>query len=222
MASGRAGEADRGVAVGAAARRDVQVGRVAVRRVRGEALDAVGVQVAVGDEGAVEGDAELAAVGVAGQDQGVAVGGEGVQDAQVRGVDDGQREVGVRLDGPPATSRVAVALDVRVVQAGQRRPPRRRASGGPGCWSGSPSPPRRRRRAGPPTGCGRRRRPGGLPFRPCRPLGLLDQVAGGVAQLGAVVVVGAEDVRARELHQRAERVEDLGHALRVGEVVARC
>ena len=61
---------------------------------------------------------------------------------------------------------------------------------------------------------------GALPFRPCRPWSLLDQVAGGVAQLGAVVVVGAEDVRAGELHQRAERVQHLGDAFGVGEVVA--
>ena len=51
-------------------------------------------------------------------------------------------------------------------------------------------------------------------------LGLLQQVAGGVAQLRAVVVVRAEDVHARELHQRAERVQHLGDALGVGEVVA--
>ncbi len=57
--------------------------------------------------------------------------------------------------------------------------------------------------------------------QPVAALGLLQQVAGGVAQLGAVVVVGAEDVRARELHQGAERVQDLRDALRVGEVVAR-
>ncbi len=61
---------------------------------------------------------------------------------------------------------------------------------------------------------------GALPFRPWRPLGLLDQVPGGVAQLGAVVVVGAEDVGARDLHQGAQGVQDLRDALRVGQVVA--
>ncbi len=59
----------------------------------------------------------------------------------------------------------------------------------------------------------------GVAVQAVPPAGLLQEVAGGVAQLGAVVVVGAEDVGAGEAHQRAERVERLGHALRVGEVV---
>ncbi|CAM5418470.1 hypothetical protein STANM309S_03685 [Streptomyces tanashiensis] len=64
--SGRAGEADGGEAAGAAARRDVEVGGPVGDGVRGEPLAAAfpRVQVAVGDERPVEGDAELAAVGV--------------------------------------------------------------------------------------------------------------------------------------------------------------
>jgi hypothetical protein len=50
---------------------------------------------------------------------------------------------------------------------------------------------------------------------------LLQEIAGGVAGPWAVVVVGAEDVRPRELHQRTQRVQDLRDALGVREVVAR-
>ncbi len=46
------------------------------------------------------------------------------------------------------------------------------------------------------------------------------EVAGRVLAGGPVVVVGAEDVDAGELHQRPERVEGGGHTVRVGEVVA--
>src|SRR5690606_7832829 len=90
-----AGEADAGVAAGAAAGGDVEVGGAAAGGVGGQAADPVGVEVAVGDQGAVEGDAQLPAVGVAGEDQRVAVGGEGVEDPQVGGVDDGEGEVRV-------------------------------------------------------------------------------------------------------------------------------
>src|SRR5262249_35694561 len=122
------------------ARRDVEVRRTALRRVPGEALHAVRVQVAVGDQGAVEGDADLAAMGVAGQDQGVAVGREGVQDAPVRGVYDAQREA--RRTGRAARHlRIAVALDVRVVQARQLHRDALDLQGAPGVRQVQPARP---------------------------------------------------------------------------------
>ena len=57
----------------------------------GGAAGAGAVEAAVGDDRAVAGKAELAAVGVAGEDQVVAVGGEGVEDAGLGGV--GQAEL---------------------------------------------------------------------------------------------------------------------------------
>lgn len=216
---GRAGEADRGVAVGAAACGDVEVGALVARRVGGQALDPVGVQVAVGDQGSVEGDAQLAAVRVAGQDQGVAVGREGVQGAQVRGVDHADGEVGAGFRAALDLG-VAVALDVRVVQARERDLRALQLEPAPGVRQVQPA-----------------RLVEGVAHRLPRvvhdadrglvaveavlALDLLQEVAAWVAQLGPVVVVGAEDVHPRELHQRPERVQHLGHRLRVGEVVAR-
>ena len=66
-----------------------------VRAPAGGAAGAGAVDAAVGDDRAVEGDAELAAVGVAGEDELVAVGGEGVEDAGLGGVGQAEREVGV-------------------------------------------------------------------------------------------------------------------------------
>jgi hypothetical protein len=69
----------------------------------GGAAGAGAVDAAVGDDRAVEGQAELAAVGVAGEDQVVAVGGEGVEDAGLGGVGQAELERGVGV-GLPATS----------------------------------------------------------------------------------------------------------------------
>jgi hypothetical protein len=200
----------------------VEVGAVAAGVVGGEAFDAVGVEVAVGDDGAVEGDAELAAVGVPGEDEGVAVGGEGVEDAQVGRVDDGQGQVRARFDAA-GDQGVAVALYVGVVEAGEgdvdavveleaaagvaEADP---AGGVEGVADAFP---------------GVAEDAGGVPVpvlavEAVLAAAALEEVAGGVAGLGAVVVVGAEDVRAGEFHEGAESVEELGDRLGVGEVVA--
>src|ERR1700735_2573176 len=78
---GAAGEAGGGPGGGAEAGRDVQPGPVTVQRrgvgggVLAQAADAGAVDGAVGDQGAVAGDAELTAVGVAREQDVVAVGG---------------------------------------------------------------------------------------------------------------------------------------------------
>src|ERR1700727_869038 len=90
-----AGEPGRGPGRGAQAGRDVQPGPVAVqgglvgRGVLMQAADPVPVDLAVGDQGAVAGDPELAAVSVAGEQDVVTVGGEGVEDPGLGGLPEG-------------------------------------------------------------------------------------------------------------------------------------
>ena len=91
------------------------------------------VEVAVGHQRPVERHPQLPAVGVPGQDQGQPVGSHPVDDAMVRGVHDAEREVGVRRrragDGV-----VAVAPDVRVVDADELDLARRRRRPGRARW----------------------------------------------------------------------------------------
>src|SRR5437868_14350548 len=63
-----------------------------------EALDAGTVDAAVGGEGAVEGDADLAAVGMTGEEEVVAVGGKAVQVAGLWGVQDAQVDVSLGVN----------------------------------------------------------------------------------------------------------------------------
>ena len=68
-------------------------------------------EVAVGDEGTEAGQAELAAVGVAGEDERDVVGCHAVDDSQVRRVGDADRQVGRRVR---RTSDVVVAVETEV------------------------------------------------------------------------------------------------------------
>src|ERR1700761_7375340 len=97
---GAAGETGGGPGGGAEAGRDVQPGAVTVQRrgvgggVLAQAADPGTVDGAVGDQGAVAGGAELAAVGVAREQDVVAVGGEVVHDPGLGSVHDAQPQVG--------------------------------------------------------------------------------------------------------------------------------
>src|SRR6266540_116822 len=89
-----AGETDGGVRRGAEAAGDVEGCLAAVHAPGGKALYAGRVQVAVGDQGAVDRHCYLAAVGVAGQDQGIAVADETVQHPLVRRMRHADGQVG--------------------------------------------------------------------------------------------------------------------------------
>ena len=66
----------------------------------------------------IAGEADLAAVGVAGEDGVVPVGGELVQHPEVRRVRDAEPHVGVAV-GRPGHGREVVVPEVRVVDAGE-------------------------------------------------------------------------------------------------------
>ena len=126
-----------------------------------------GLEVAVGDQGAVERDADLAAVGVPGEHERDAVGRHRVGDPVVRRVDDTEGEVGVVV-GRSGDRGVVVAPHVRVVDAAQREPYAADLDRGsrvgqvgpaPGPQPGRPGRPRAGRWAGP-WCCSRCRRPG--------------------------------------------------------------
>ena len=121
---GSAGDADAGVRAGADARRDVQPGaaRIAVARVRRVTVQALGasvVEVAVGRQRAHEGKADLAAVGVPGDHDVVAFGGELVEHPQVRRVGVGDPDVGAEVRRPGDQVEPVVA-QVRVVDTDER------------------------------------------------------------------------------------------------------
>ena len=85
---------------------------------QGQAADPGPVDAAVGGEGAVAGDTELAAVRVPGQQQVVAVGREQVHHRGLGGVQHAEPEVGGRV-GRSCDRVVAVPVGVRVVHPGQ-------------------------------------------------------------------------------------------------------
>ena len=85
----------------------------------GQAAHPGPVDAAVGGEGAVAGDAELAAVRVPGQQQVVPVGREQVHHRLPGRVQDAEPQVGRRVGGP-RDQVVAVPVGVRVVHPGQR------------------------------------------------------------------------------------------------------
>ena len=86
-----------------------------------QALGAGRLEVAVGGQGADARQAHLAAVGVAGEDRVVPVGGELVQHPEVRRVRDAEPQVGVRV-GRPGDLVEPVVAQVRVVDAGEGDP----------------------------------------------------------------------------------------------------
>ena len=100
----------------------MQPGRLAVARghlrVHGQAAHPAAVDAAVGDQGAEAGHAQLAAVGVPGEQQVVAVGGEPVEHRRLRRVQHAEAQVGGGV-GRPGHQVVAVPVGVRVVHAGQ-------------------------------------------------------------------------------------------------------
>src|SRR5882724_6113455 len=82
-----------------------------------QAADPGALDAAVGDQRSGQGQAQLAAVGVAGQQQLEAVGGELVQHGGLGRVQDAQVQVGRRV-GRAGDAVVTVAVDVGVVHAG--------------------------------------------------------------------------------------------------------
>ena len=178
-----------------------------------QALDPGGIEVAVGGErpaAPVEGgQAHLAAVGVAGDDRVVAVGGELVEDAQVRRVRDREPHVDHRV-GRAGDARQVVVLEVGVVDADEGE-------------GGAPDLERAEavRQVEPPGGVERGLEVGPRQLRRLRVAlaGVGQEVEQRVAHPGRVVVVGAEDVDARHVEQAAEGVGDHRHGPAVGEVV---
>ena len=108
----RTGQPDRCIRIGSKPGAHVQRGAL----VGGQPLGPPSVDVAVGDQRAVTGNAHLTAVGVPGDDQVRAVGRHGVQHARVRGMGDCQPQgrIGVEIPGHFV---IAVQLDVRVIHA---------------------------------------------------------------------------------------------------------
>ena len=187
-----------------------------VRPLLSQSLQALGPprgEVAVGDEGTVAGDAELAAVGVAGEQQVRAVLGEMVQHALVRGVDDGHAEVRVPVLAPGAAGPAGVPFpaQVRIVHAGEVEADALAAPPTGGGWSGPPSRPCRTRSAA-----------AASPVRLVSRLALdgPQQIGRGVLEAGAEVVVGPGDKHAGKFQQRAQRLQQGVHGLGVAEVVA--
>ncbi len=101
----------------------MQPGRIAALRghlgVHGESADPVSVDAAVGGQGAVPGNAQLAAVRVAGHQEVVAVGGEAIHDRWFRRVQDTEPQARVGV-GRSRDQVVAVPVGVRVMYAGER------------------------------------------------------------------------------------------------------
>src|SRR5690349_3989258 len=118
---GLAGDTDRRKARGADTARHVDRRRTSVAVPVVEAFGPPGGDVAVGDDGAVPGGAQLAAVCVAGQEQVRAVLGEVVQDALVRGMDDSDAQVVLRVLAPGAARPAGIAfpVKVRIIDAGE-------------------------------------------------------------------------------------------------------
>ena len=214
---GAAGDPDPGVRAGAEPGRDVQPRRARVAGPRGgrvavQALGAGRLEVAVGGQRADARQADLAAVGVAGEHRVVPVGGELVEHPQVRRVRDAEPQVGVGSAGPGDRRRAG-----RSRGAGRRRRRTRSAARAPRAsragWSGRAQPasvkPSRRSRHG---SCGRV----GVPLAVVG-----QQVAQRVAQGRREVVVGAEDedARARRAAPPRQSQHDR-HRVAVGEVVA--
>ena len=158
------------------------------------------------------GQADLAAVGVAGEDRVVPVGGELVEHPEVRRVRDAEPQVGVGVGRPGDRSSQVVSPG-----AGRRR--RRTRSSCPPTSSrsapvGQVEPAGVDERAP----AGRARAAAATWMLRLAVVG--QQVAQRVAQRRRVVVVGAEHEHARAVEQGAERVEHDRHRVAVGEVVA--
>src|SRR5690606_22116376 len=84
-----------------------------------QALGTGAVDAAVGDQGPVERDADLPAVGVPGEQELVAVGREAAEVTRLGGVHHAQAQVGVG-GGRPGDEIVTVEVDVGVVDAAHR------------------------------------------------------------------------------------------------------
>ena len=87
-----------------------------------QALCSSSIQVAVGDEGAVKGNADLPAMRVPRNDQIVAVGSHCVEHPQVRRVRDTDRHIDLVAVDPPSDIGVTILVNVSVVGASETDP----------------------------------------------------------------------------------------------------
>ena len=202
---GPAGEPRRGVRRGAETGGDVQAHVGAPPR--GPA-GAGAVDAAVGDDRAVAGQAQLAAVGVAREHEVVAVGGERVEHPGLGGVGEPQAQV-VRLVGRARDAVVVVAADVRVVDAADGDAEPVDGQRVPGVGGVEPAVLEER---------GAQVAPRQL--RAEDPVLRVEQVVRRVLRPRPVVVVAAPHDEPGLVEQAPQRAQHLGHGARVGEVVA--
>ena len=174
-----------------------------------ESAGALGIKIAVGNQRAVAGNAQLTAVGVAGHDQLRAVFSHRVQHPQVGRVRDGEGEISTGVEGAGDIV-VVVSTDMRVIHAAnidlaavdlEARLRVRQIEPTAGGEAGHQVLPRQH-----------------WSVRLQARWAL--QVARGVDGLGGVVVVTAQHKRTGDVEQRLKRVDDFGDCVLVRKEIA--
>ena len=118
----RTGEANRRVRRGPDTSGDMQPGGSTTSAVFGEALCAPSIQVTVGHQGAVEGNAYLAAVRMPRDDQIVAVVGHRVDHPTVRRMRNANRDIDLIMINWPSDLSITILIDVSVVGPAEAKP----------------------------------------------------------------------------------------------------